>query len=73
VNVGQKWIIDVLADLESFAFQNGFPLMTDRMREAAVVALAKIASISESLAGRVRIDAKQTEPLVAVARSHRPA
>jgi hypothetical protein len=73
VNVGQKWIIDVLADLESFAFQNGFPLVTDRMREAAVVALAKIASTSESLAGRVRIDAKQTESLVAVARSHRPA
>ncbi len=71
--MGHKWIIDVLADLESFAFQNGLPLVADRMREAAIVATAEIASTSEGQSGRVRIDAEQTEPLFAAARSHRPA
>ena len=71
--MGQKWIIDVLADLESFASKNGLPLVADRMREAAVVATAEIASISEGPAGQVRVDAEQVEPLFAGAGSYRPA
>ena len=71
--MGQKWIIDVLADLESFASKNGLPLVADRMREAAVVAAAEIASVSEGPAGQVRVDAEQAEPLFAGTGSYRPA
>ena len=71
--MGQKWIIDVLADLESFAFKNGLPMVANQMREAAVVASAEIASTSEGPAGRVRVDAEQVEPLFAETRSHRTA
>lgn len=71
--MGQMWIIDVLADLESFATKNGLPLVADRMREAAVVATAEISSGSETPSGRVRFDADQTEPLFAGPRICRQA
>ena len=67
------WIIDVLADLESFASKNGLPLVADRMREAAVVATAEITSESEGPVGRVRLDADQTESLFAGSRICRQA
>ena len=71
--MGQMWIIDVLADLESFASKNGLPLVADRMREAAVVATAEITSESEGPAGRVRFDAEHTESLFAGSRICRQA
>ena len=71
--MGQKWIIDVLADLESFAAQNGLPLVADRMREAGIVASAEIAASNEGPAGRVRMDADYAEQLFGKPRVCRPA
>ncbi len=71
--MGHKWIIDVLADLESFASKNGLPLVAERMREAAIVASAEITSSSEGPSGRVRSDAEQVEPLFAGPRIYRSA
>ncbi|MFZ3580883.1 hypothetical protein ACOI1H_01775 [Loktanella sp. DJP18] len=71
--MGHKWIIDVLADLESFACKNGLPLVADRMREAAIVASAEIASSSEGPLGHVRYDAEYAEPLFAGAGNYRPS
>ncbi|WP_108813788.1 hypothetical protein [Loktanella sp. Alg231-35] len=48
--MGQDWIIDVLADLRSFARQNDMPLLSEQLEEAALVASVEIAS---------RVDVKQ--------------
>lgn len=42
--MGQDWIIDVLADLRSFARQNDMPLLGEQLEEAALVASVEIAS-----------------------------
>ncbi len=68
--MGQKWIIDVLADLETFAWQNNLPLVADRMREAAIVASAEIKALIEGPTGWVRTDAEKAEQLFAEPRSH---
>ncbi|MBS1301341.1 hypothetical protein [Loktanella sp. SALINAS62] len=60
--MGQRWIIDVLADLENFATQNGLPLVADRMREAAIVASAEIAAAPEKVTDRTNGD--QNDPTI---------
>ena len=45
--MGHKWIIDVLADLRSFAQENDLDLLADQLAQAAKVASAEIASTSE--------------------------
>ena len=40
--MGKKWILDVLADLESFAAQNGLPAVAERLRETVEVALEEV-------------------------------
>jgi len=45
--MGQKWIIDVLADLHAFADQNGLPLLAHQLDVTACVAKAEIASVFE--------------------------
>lgn len=45
--MGQKWIIDVLADLHAFADQNGLPLLAHQLDVTACVAQAEIASVFE--------------------------
>jgi hypothetical protein len=42
--MGHDWIIDVLADLRSFARQNDMPLLGEQLEEAALVASVEIAS-----------------------------
>jgi len=43
--MGRDWIIDVLADLRSFARDNDLPLLTAQLEEAGLVAQVEIASL----------------------------
>ncbi len=45
--MGRDWIIDVLADLRSFARDNDLPLLTAQLEEAGLVAQVEIASLSD--------------------------
>ena len=45
--MGQKWIIDVIADLRAFADQNGLPLLAHQLDVTSTVAQAEIASMLE--------------------------
>lgn len=45
--MGRVWIIDVIADLRSFARENDMPLLTKHLEEAGLVAAAEIASHPE--------------------------
>ncbi|PUB16375.1 hypothetical protein [Yoonia sediminilitoris] len=42
--MGQEWIIDVLADLKTFAKQNELPLLAAQLEETALVASVEIAA-----------------------------
>ena len=42
--MGRNWIIDVLADLRSFARDNDLPLLSEQLEEAGLVAEVEIAS-----------------------------
>ena len=45
--MGQKWIIDVIADLRAFADQNGLPLLAHQLDVTSCVARAEIATMLE--------------------------
>ena len=45
--MGHKWIIDVLADLRSFAQANDLALLADQLDQATKVAAAEVASTVE--------------------------
>lgn len=45
--MGQKWIIDVIADLREFADRNGLPLLAHQLDVTSTVAQAEIASMLE--------------------------
>ncbi|SMX39133.1 hypothetical protein [Octadecabacter ascidiaceicola] len=40
--MGQKWIIDVIADLRDFAERNGLPLLANQLEVTASVARTEI-------------------------------
>ena len=61
--MGNKWIIDVLADLQSFAQANGLPLLVDQLEQTANVATAEIATTSEGAMRATYYDDKQTGQL----------
>lgn len=48
---GQRWIIDVLADLKTFAEHNDLPLLAAKLGETAQVALVEIALILDKVEG----------------------
>jgi len=50
--MGQKWIIDVIADLRSFADQNGLPLLAHQLDVTSTVAQEELAAMSEGLCAR---------------------
>ena len=45
--MGQKWIIDVLSDLQAFARKNDLPLLADQLGQTTLVARAEIAPMAE--------------------------
>lgn len=52
--MGRDWIIDVLADLRSFARDNDLPLLTAQLEEAGLVAEVEIASLPNKEAVQVQ-------------------
>ena len=61
--MGHKWIIDVLADLESFAHQNDLPSLAGELRKTAFVASAEIAALAEGAPTGVQMDADRIQPV----------
>jgi hypothetical protein len=62
--VGHRWIIDVLADLTSFARQNDLALLADQLEHAAKVASAEITKVVEGAPYAVRSDDNNSRPIL---------
>ncbi|MEY1554540.1 hypothetical protein AB3Y40_02805 [Yoonia sp. R2331] len=62
--MGHKWIIDVLADLESFAHQNKLPILAAELGKTARVASAEIVALNEGAPIVVHGDAEQIQSLL---------
>ncbi len=45
--MGHDWILDVLADLKTFARSNGLPSLAAQLDDAGLVAQAELASLAE--------------------------
>ncbi|MEL7164527.1 MAG: hypothetical protein AAGL96_03565 [Pseudomonadota bacterium] len=48
------WILDVLADLKTFATSNGMPALAEQLDDTAIVAMAEIAAAKEAQHGQRR-------------------
>ncbi|WP_415921459.1 hypothetical protein [Tateyamaria sp. SN6-1] len=48
------WILDVLADLKTFATANGMPALAEQLDDTAIVALAEIAAMKDNKHGQRR-------------------
>ena len=71
--MGQKWIIDVIADLRAFADQNGLPLLAHQLEVTATVARAEVATMLEGAPRAANVDARQVASSLDGTRSnHRP-
>ncbi|WP_428928773.1 hypothetical protein [Marinibacterium sp. SX1] len=53
------WILDVLADLKSFATANGMTTLAEQLDDATLIAAAEIASQAENTRGRLEIGAAE--------------
>lgn len=58
--MGQKWIIDVIADLRAFADQNGLSLLAHQLDVTSKVAQAEIASMHEGAPHAANTNARQS-------------
>ena len=45
----QKWIIDVLTDLRTFAEANGLPLLAEQLDDARMIASAELSTLGEGV------------------------
>ena len=61
--MGNYWIIDVLADLKTFAEKNDLPLLAVQLDETALVARAEITQMAERAPISARGEATETRPL----------
>lgn len=71
--MGQEWIIDVLADLKTFAKQNELPLLAVQLEETALVASAEIATRVEATSPITQGDYAGTRPILTSTGSSRRA
>ncbi|MFQ1699515.1 hypothetical protein ACJ5NV_02855 [Loktanella agnita] len=71
--MGHEWIIDVLADLKSFAKQNDLPLLAVQLEETSLVASAEIATMVGKSSPVMRGDHAGTRPIFASSGSSRRA
>ena len=60
---GHKWIIDVLADLKTFAEQNNLPLLAAQLGETALVAMVEIAQVPVALTDGAALAGHGATPL----------
>ena len=52
--MGHEWIIDVLADLRSFAKTNDLPILAEQLDETALIASAEIDALTEKQSRQAR-------------------
>jgi hypothetical protein len=71
--MGHKWIIDVLADLKSFASKNDLQMLALQLDETALIASAEIEMMSEKLPPLTRGDSSGTRQIFAIAGAGRRA
>ncbi len=69
----KDWILDVLADLETFSSANGLSRLAEHLAETKLVAAAEIASQSELAQGHLDGATRSFGPAVARARVHNNA
>lgn len=69
--MGQKWIIDVIADLHAFADQNGLPELAHQLDVATRVAQAEITKMAEGTPRAANVNASETAPNLEGSRSGR--
>lgn len=67
--MGQKWIIDVIADLRAFADQNGLPLLAHQLEVTSSIAQAELASMLEGAPRAANTNASQAAPPLGDTRS----
>ena len=53
------WILDVLADLKSFAAANAMTALAEQLDDTTLVAAAELTSLAEKARGRLECDAAQ--------------
>lgn len=71
--MGQKWIIDVIADLRIFADQNGLPHLAAQLDVTSKIAQSEIASMLEGAPSAANMNASQPASVIGNTRSsHRP-
>lgn len=46
------WILDVLADLRTFAESNNLPVLAEQLDDTAIIALTEIAALKERTDGQ---------------------
>ena len=63
--MGHEWIIDVLADLKSFASKNDLPLLALQLEEMALLASAEIDKATEIPSQLTRGDGSGTRHVFA--------
>ena len=61
--MGNDWIIDVLADLRTFAQKNDLPLLAVQLEETALVAQAENAQMVERAPIKVRGEATEARSI----------
>ncbi|MDE0983294.1 MAG: hypothetical protein OSA52_01380 [Yoonia sp.] len=61
--MGNDWIIDVLADLRSFAHKNELPLLAAQLNDATLVAQAEISQMTLEAPMPVRGETAETRSL----------
>lgn len=61
--MGNDWIIDVIADLRSFAHQNELPLLAAQLNDATHVAKAEISQMTLGAPMPVRGETAETRSL----------
>ena len=61
--MGNDWIIDVIADLRSFAHKNELPLLAAQLNDATLVAQAEISQMTVEAPMPVRGETAETRSL----------
>ena len=46
-----EWILDVLADLKTFAASNGLPALAEQLNDTAIIAMAEISAREDVIQG----------------------
>lgn len=48
--MSKNWILDVLADLRTFARENDMPILAAQLKDTEIVAMAELATLQEARA-----------------------